>query len=266
MKEHLQKFLAEEHITEFGFLPLDQSNIIHPHLLPKDVKTAVVLVVPYDSGTAYFDGISSYAHIKDYHRYFQELFGRLLPKLRSEYPDEIFFGFADHSPIAEKDAAAKVGLGMLGCHSLLIHPKYGSYVFIGSILTSMEVDCKIYEIKHCNACGKCQSACPTEAIEGGKINPAKCLSAISQKKNLSDEELTLLRLHHTAWGCDVCQSACPYNINRSFTDIPYFVKERHDLFSAQEIADMSNDEFAQYAFSWRGKNRILQNLQNLNEE
>jgi len=266
MRELLQRFLAEERITEFGALPLDHVNIIHPHLLPKDVKTVIVLVVPYDNGDLYSDGISSYAHVKDYHRYFQELFDRLLPKFKSIYPNETFYGFADHSPIAEKDASAKAGLGIIGCHSLFVHPRYGSYVFIGSILTSMEFDCKIHEINHCNACGKCQSACPVSAIEDGKINPAQCLSAISQKKNLSDEELTLLRQHHTAWGCDVCQSVCPYNINRSFTDIPYFIKERHDLFSVQEIANMDDREFSQYTFSWRGKKRILQNLQNLIEE
>lgn len=266
MKETIRQILAAEHLTEFGFLPISHAKIINPHLMPADIKSAVILVVPYDLGQTYSDGVSAYAHIRDYHRYFGELFDRVLPTLRTEFPNESFYGFADHSPIAEKDAAAKAGLGMLGRHSLLIHPRYGSYVFLGSILTSLEIPCSVSQTISCGNCGKCAEVCPATAISECGVDVSKCLSALSQKKKLTDEELQTLRRHHIAWGCDACQKACPYNTSRRPTDVPFFIDQRHGGFCAEEIETMSNTEFAQYAFSWRGKNRILQNLQNLADE
>ncbi len=262
MKEAFRQLLAEEHITEFGFLPLSHAKIIHPHLLPSGIKTVVMLAVPYDTCEQYTDGVSAYAHITDYHRYFSELFERILPKLQTKFKNEVFYGAADHSPIAEKDAAAKAGLGLIGCHSLLINPKYGSYVFLGSIFTSMEIPCDVREAMYCNACGTCINACPAHAVSKNGIDPMRCFSALSQKKNLTEDELLLLRQNHIAWGCDRCQTACPYNSKRIPTDIPFFVNNRHRDFCAAEIEAMT-EEFLHYAFSWRGKNRIVQNLQNL---
>ncbi|MBQ3002185.1 MAG: epoxyqueuosine reductase, partial [Clostridia bacterium] len=164
------------------------------------------------------------------------------------------------------DAAAKAGLGLLGKHSLLIHPRYGSYVFLGSILTSIKIPCSVNQALSCLDCGKCAEMCPAMAISERGVDVAKCFSALSQKKKLTDEEMQILRRHHIAWGCDVCQKACPHNTDRKHTDIPFFIEQRHGEFCAQEIEAMSDAEFAQYAFSWRGKNRILQNLQNLADE
>lgn len=266
MKEKIRQIFAEEHLSELGFLPITHAKIINPHLMPADIKSVVIFAVPYDLGQTYSDGVSAYAHIRDYHRYFGELFDRVLPELCAEFPDESFYGFADHSPIAEKDAAAKAGLGMLGKHSLLIHPRYGSYVFLGSILTSMKIPCSVNQALLCLDCGKCAEMCPAMAISERGVDVTKCFSALSQKKKLTDEESQTLRQHHIAWGCDVCQKACPHNTDRKHTDIPFFIEQRHGGFCAQEIEAMSDAEFAQYAFSWRGKNRILQNLQNLADE
>ena len=187
----------------------------------------------------------------------------MIPKLQIAYPNETFFGHADHSPIAEKDAAAKAGLGVIGCHSLLINDKYGSYVFIGSILTSIAIDCQSFPIHFCNQCHHCISRCPTQAISENGIDISICLSAVSQKKNLTENESELLKNNHIAWGCDICQSACPFNAKREYTPIPYFQTQRHGAFTATEIEQMDNTTFSQYAFSWRGKTRILNNLQNL---
>ena len=202
---------------------------------------------------------------RDYHRYFGGLFDRLIPQLQSVFVDECFYGFADHSPIDEKYAAAKAGLGVIGCHSLLINKRYGSYIFLGSILTSVQVDCIPHEIVSCSKCQICALQCPAQAMTDHGIDPAQCLSALSQKKKLNEQEVELLVQNHIAWGCDLCQKGCPHNQAREYTRVPYFVQNNHGAFCYDEIKNMTDEEFAQYAFSWRGRERILTNMQNLFE-
>ena len=263
MKGIIGRILASEGIDCFGILPAEELKVINPRLMPDWARSAVVIAVPYDDGSRYGDGVSAYAHVEDYHLYFRELFERILPKFEEAFPGRRFFGSADHSPIHEKEAAAKAGLGIVGMHSMLINPRYGSYIFLGSVITDMETEEKGGEIRYCSRCGKCIEACPGRAISECGIDPGRCLSAVSQKKRLTDEEVALLAECCIAWGCDVCQAVCPYNAERDYTKISFFREHRHGDFTASEVASMSDEEFSHFAFSWRGRARILQNLSNL---
>ncbi len=263
MRKILKEILAREGIDVFGILPAEELTVINSKLMPPWVRSAVIIAVPYDDGSVYTDGVSAYAHIADYHLYFKGLFERILPKLREAFPGKQFFGSADHSPIHEKNAAAKAGLGVIGMHSMLINERYGSYLFLGSVLTDMETAETASEIGHCSRCGACTKACPGGAIDGSGMNPAECLSALSQKKRLSLEEASLLSHKGIAWGCDRCQEVCLLNAGREFTRVPFFKEHRHGDFSAREVTEMSDEEFLRFAFSWRGRARILENLSNL---
>ncbi len=262
-KKQILALLKKESLTEVGFLPFSETSILQPRLVPPDAKSVILLLAPYDDGIVYQDGVSAYARIYDYHRFYKELYERLLPELEIRFPKHHFWGFADHSPINEKEAAAKAGLGVIGCNSLLLNPVYGSYVFIGSLLTDLQINCTAQEISYCNHCGACLEACPGNAVTETGILPERCISALSQKKRLSEEELHLLRELNIAWGCDKCQEVCPYNLHRSFTEVPFFLKHRHGAFTFEEIEAMSEEEFSRYAFSWRGRKRITENLKNL---
>ena len=257
------ELLSKEKIDCFGILPVEALSVINPRLMPEWVRSAVILAVPYDTGDRYGDGVSVYAHIMDYHLYFKELYARIIPTLEKAFPGKQFFGSADHSPIHEKEAAAKAGLGVIGMHSMLINSVYGSYLFLGSILSDIVTEETAKEVCYCDRCGECLKACPGNAIGEGGFCYDRCLSALSQKKRLSDNEKSLLKSAHIAWGCDICQEACPYNVQRTFSQIPFFVESRHGDFSASEIASMSDEHFSNFAFSWRGRDRIHENLSNL---
>lgn len=263
MKDRIRAILAREGITQVGFLPFQAARIIQAHLVPPGAESVILLLAPYDCGEPFSDGVSAYAHIDDYHRFYEELYARLRPELEQAFHGARFWGFADHSPIDEKDAAAKAGLGVLGCHSLLIDPIYGSYVFIGSLLTDLSIPAHPQEPAYCSRCGACKAACPVGAVTDAGVLADRCLSALSQKKRLTEVEKRLLASHGVAWGCDRCQTACPYNRRRASTSLPYFLAHRHGNYTASEVETMDDETFSRCAFSWRGRERIAENLRNL---
>ena len=270
--QFIRAALAAEGITECGFLPRSHFRILNERLMQRcgDVQSAVMFLIPYRCATLPRDGlnISLYARVKDYHTYFSALAGRLTEVLTGRFPGERFYGFCDHSPIDEKAAAAQCGLGILGRNSLLINRTYGSFVFIGSLLTSMVLCGEESDrtTAFCCGCGRCKRSCPVSAITGTGIDRARCLSAITQKKHKTPEEEALLRKTGAVWGCDICQLVCPMNAAAAYTEIPFFKNSFADMLSAASIEAMSDEEFALYAFSWRGRNVITENIRRVHRK
>ena len=143
---------------------------------------------------------------------------------------------------------------------LLIDKRYGSFVFIGSLLTDALFDNKTVPIEHCINCGKCLEACPNSAIIEQGINRYACLSAISQKKNKTQDEKELLKKHNIVWGCDICQLACPYNEKAELSSIDHFKNTRIDFINRSFIESLSDTAFEKYAFSYKGRKIVLDNI------
>lgn len=261
MYNQIKEILNNEGIDRIGIINVKDCEIINLRILPENAKSAIMFCIPYRSTTEIpTDGFSEYARIYDYHKYASELYLRTV-NLLSERTGYAFYGFCDHSPINEKLAAAKCGLGIIGRNSLFIDKIYGSFVFLGSILTEYEPDSKVYDIETCMNCGKCVSACPNSAILEHGIDRSKCLSGVSQKKTKTDEEKTLLKEHNIVWGCDICQLVCPYNINAKISPIPYFRNTRADSIDKAFVEQLSDEEFQKYAFSYKGRKIVLDNIE-----
>ena len=182
MFEILLNFLQKKNIDLVGVLPLSACRITRPYLLERakiQSGTVFMLAIPYRTPACDEPNrtISTYAVSRDYHLFFEELFNELLPYLAEEFPNNRFAAFADHSPISELHAAAHAGLGVIGKNGLLLTQKYGSYVFLGEIITDLKIPCRAHEVNFCMDCGACENACPTAVAEKNL-----CLSALSQKK------------------------------------------------------------------------------------
>ncbi len=249
-------------------ISLADCRVLRPYLLERagiDTGSVFMLAVPY-AVPCEGHTVSMYAIAKDYHAYFAALFAEVLPILRKDFPTYIFAGFADHSPIAEVEAACMAGLGVMGSNGLLLTREHSSYVFLGEIVTSMPCTIPPMPVQHCPDCGACRRACPVD------LSKQQCLSDLTQKKGALDaQEIAQLRSHPYVWGCDVCQDACPFTAAAKragtlYTTIPYF---KEDLIPHPDLAvlqRMSDAQFALRAYAWRGRQTICRNITIKEEE
>ncbi len=259
----LNKIFSAQGIECFGALSIADVAVIRAPLLEKEdfsARSVLLFLVPYYAGEAV--NLSRYAAAKDYHLFMKALFLRIIDGIREKYPAVRAKGFADHSPIDERTAAMRAGLGVLGDNGLLIHEKYGSYVFIGEIFTDLlpeELFAKpARQMRTCEHCGLCKSLCPTGILRG---ESELCLSAITQKKgDLSDMEIGLIRKYNTAWGCDECQRSCPHNRSPLPSPIPFFHEDRIPWLTKEILGAMGKNAFSERAFAWRGRKTVERNL------
>lgn len=222
----------------------------------------------------YFNGdkpgnLSLYARGEDYHRCVTRRLERSAEELRQQFPGHAFVVGADNSPLDERQCARLGGVGRMGRHGLVIVEPYGSWVFLGTILTDLALPDADTPAPDCPNCGACVRACPGGALHTAPFDEDRCLSALTQKKGtLSPEQEQLLRQHPLIWGCDLCQRACPYNKNVPFSplddltgreSLPYLPS-----LSEEDLDGLTNRTFrlkyGQRAFAWRGPAVLRRNL------
>ena len=259
----ISSLLTEWGIEVFGKIRIDDCKIVKPYLLERSgivSGTAIVMAAPYFAHDSECGNISKYAVSKDYQVFYKDLLEKLCEALSQAYPNNKFVGFSDHSPIDEIDAAAKCGLGVIGKNGLLITDKYSSYIFIATLFTDAMLECDKKNIRFCEGCDACIKACPVS------LDKSLCLSARTQKKGmLTDNDIDLMKKHRTVWGCDICQAVCPHtkkaiDNGSIYTNIDFFTSDRIPLVTYEIIKNMSEEDFADRAYSWRGREVILRNL------
>lgn len=259
----LEKFFASERILFFKELKAQDLIVTNEQRWKRveekigTIQSAVLFLIPYNAGQK-TTNLSVYAQPRDYHLYVKELSVRFERFLISSGESINFMGFTDSSPIDERDAALKAGLGILGKNGLLINPHYGSYVFIGEFfLGSALSPSKAGEIETCCDCGACELACPTKAV----LDPIRknCLSLVSQKKVWTESDKELMAGATCKWGCDLCQVVCPCNQEVEKTPIPYFLSDHVTELSRDDLEDVDG-RFSDRAYFWRGKDVLIRNL------
>ena len=229
--------------------------------LPENARSILVACFPYllDEENYKDSNVSKYAVVTDYHDVALNRLQQACNEFKKLYPESNFAPFADNSPIPEVRTAMLAGLGVRGKNSLLITKDYGSYVFLGEIVTDLEITAKESQADACIGCNRCIGVCPAQAINENGIDGAKCLSAITQKKGeLTEKEKELMLSCGCAWGCDVCQDICPMNKNAAKTTIEEFKTSPVPLLTSE-----TNLEGRAYA--WRGKKVVERNLSIINQ-
>lgn len=260
-RERVKKGLQNE------FEAADIEQRINPcHYMP-EAKTIISIAFPYNSQECYEDnGFSIYTKRLDYHKVvagYLEQISLFIGELggKAQY-------YVDSNTLPERYIAYLAGIGFMGKNNMLITPQYGSYVFLGEIMTDLKISCeeqrKIGDIaayKECGECIKCLQECPTKAIHQGLCNPNICLSYLTQKKDLTDKEINLLK--GNVFGCDFCQLQCPYNKQgiksplTAFRILPY-MNEEVSVFATMN-QQFFKEKIKHTSCGWRGKNVIKRN-------
>ena len=269
MKEILKEYFESVGVEYYSVLSYLDCREINPNIMEREdfiPKSVIVYLLPYYTGETV--NISRYAASLDYHLALREHADGLIAALKSAKPDICAKGYGDHSPIDEVGAALISGLGLVGDNGLILNEKYGSYVFIGDVVTDIAPEelgaISPSEVKHCISCGACRRSCPTRILTG---EGSDCLSAITQRKGeLTDDEKSLMRKYNTAWGCDLCQSVCPYNREPKITPIAFFHRERISELTRDILDNMDKASFQRRAFAWRGRKTVERNLDILAEK
>lgn len=245
------------------FEEIDIEKRIDPLITYPWAKSIIVCLFPYYTGEDEDANISRYARIPDYHTVAKKKLQQIADFIQGER-EAVCQCFADTGVLHDRYLAYMAGLGFFGENTLLINEKYGTYFFIGYIVTDLELEKDIPQTKECLKCGNCTKKCPGGALCDGQLNTKRCVSYITQIKEFTEEQRSILKKQNMVYGCDVCQEACPHNENPVKTPIAEFYEKRQPKLEKNELLSMSNREFKQkygdFPFSWRGKATILKNF------
>ena len=215
----LRDYLAKHHHGTMGWLSETEERRNHPQNLWTGAKSAIVLGLNYGPDTdplVTLDypekaTISVYARNRDYHDIIK---GRLkeLGGLIARDTGEDIKVFVDTAPLMEKPLAAMSGLGWQGKHTNLVSREFGSWLFLGVILTAAKLKPTPPEIDHCGSCTACLDICPTNAFPSAyKLDARKCISYLTiEHKGPVDEGLRA-KMGNRIYGCDDCLAVCPWN-------------------------------------------------------
>ena len=229
-------------------------------------RTVLAAAFPYYAGERP-GNLSLYARGEDYHAVVVRRLNTVCEALAEQYPGESFFPSADNSPLPEREAAWLAGIGLRGASGLLILPPYGTYVFLGTILTGAALELpERSPAPDCPRCGACRAACPAGAMGEGGPDVSRCLSELTQKKGaLTWEEAARLKAHPLIWGCDFCQRACPFNAAPALSPLPEFSTDLVDSLENADLEGLTNRTFREKyggrAFAWRGTGPLRRNLE-----
>lgn len=218
-----EEFMLEEWL-DAGFnagMDYMQRNVAmrqDPRLLVEGARSVISVLLAYkpDRRIESARKIAQYAYGEDYHERLKRMLYQLITRVSEHYPEFEARPFVDTAPISDRHWAARAGLGWLGKNTLLVNPRFGSYCFIGELVTTAVVD--VYDTPlpdGCGDCSRCVDACPNRAIvhrvgESFHVDARRCTS-YNTIENRDSELPSQLDTRGYVFGCDICQLACPYN-------------------------------------------------------
>ncbi|HET6671674.1 MAG TPA: tRNA epoxyqueuosine(34) reductase QueG [Pyrinomonadaceae bacterium] len=218
-QQRLREWLARGYHGEMSWMARDPEKRTDPRKVFPAARSVIVVALNYNtpeqhSTTSDRGKVSRYAWGDDYHDVVANKLRNLLTWIQAEVPTACGKVCVDIQPLMDKAWGVRAGLGWIGKHSNLITKELGSWVFIGELLTNLdlEYDQEVIE-DHCGTCTLCIDACPTDAIvEPYVVDSNKCISYATIELRAPEIPGSIAE-HLEGWfyGCDICQDVCPWN-------------------------------------------------------
>jgi epoxyqueuosine reductase len=217
--EALEVFLADGRHGDMAWLASTAERRKSPRALWPEAKSVILLGLNYGRGGDPLavlqersrGAISIYAQGADYHDVLKSKLKPLAARVQALAGGEVKI-FVDTAPVMEKPLAARAGLGWQGKHTNLVSREFGSWLFIGSIFTTAEIEPDAPEEDHCGACRRCLDVCPTHAFTAPyRIDARACISylTIEHKGHIAPHYRQAMG--NRIFGCDDCLAVCPWN-------------------------------------------------------
>ncbi|MCD7035110.1 tRNA epoxyqueuosine(34) reductase QueG [Metabacillus sp. GX 13764] len=201
---------------------------------------------------------------RDYHDVLRDRLRKLEAFIEEKLPEAKVKSMVDTGELSDRAVAERAGIGWSGKNCAIITKEFGSYVYLGEIVTNIPFEPDEAAENHCGTCNKCVDACPTGAlVQGGQLNSQRCIAYLTQTKDFLPDEFRT-KLGNRLYGCDTCQTVCPENKGKNFLlheemkPDPEVAKPK-----LKPLLTISNRDFKEtfgpVSGSWRGKKPIQRN-------
>jgi epoxyqueuosine reductase len=269
----LSEFVAAGRHGSMGWIERTAERRAHPRAMWAEARSAIVLALNYGPDrdplealkTASRGAISVYAQGDDYHELIKKRLKRLAGELQTQFGGEVKV-FVDTAPLMEKPLAEAAGLGWQGKHTNLVSREFGSWLFLGAILTTLELTPDTPSGDHCGACRACLDICPTNAFPAPyQLDARACLSYLTIEHVGPIPERYRAALGNRIYGCDDCLAVCPWN---KFAQASHEASlHARDALKAPSLADLAGLDdaafralFAKSPVKRIGRDRFVRNV------
>ncbi|WP_084783826.1 tRNA epoxyqueuosine(34) reductase QueG [Paenibacillus sp. FJAT-26967] len=258
---------------ESGFEEPDIEKRVHPELSLAEPKSILAIAVAYPSKLsnpprsekgAYRGMLSRSAWGQDYHHVLRERLKKLAGFLEERVEGLRFEDMVDTGALVDRAVAERAGIGWVGKNCAVITPEWGSWVYLGELLTNVPFPADTSIMDQCGDCTICIDACPTGALVGpGQLNAGRCISFLTQTKGHMPDEFKD-KIGNRLYGCDTCQVVCPINKGKNWTHHAELQPD-HEVVKPLlvPLLTMGNrdfkERFGQSSAAWRGRKPIQRN-------
>ncbi|MDG5473352.1 tRNA epoxyqueuosine(34) reductase QueG [Jeotgalibacillus sp. ET6] len=271
MKNHLIR--QEQLGYQSGFEEKDINKRVDPSLIFSEPRSIIAIALAYPSKMKDSPrsvkgerrGIFARASWgADYHEVLRDRLNKLEAFIKERVPEARFRSMVDTGELVDRAVAERAGIGWSAKNCSVITPEFGSYVYLGEMITNLPFEPDVPMNDQCGSCNKCVDVCPTGAlVQGGQLDAQKCIAFLTQTKGFLPEQYRS-KIGNRIYGCDTCQTVCPKNKGKDF----HFHEELEpDPEIAKPLLEplltISNrdfkDTYGHVSGSWRGKKPIQRN-------
>lgn len=259
---------------ESGFEEKDLDKRTDPSLSLAEPRSIIAIAVAYPSKLvdaprsekgAYRGILSRSAWGLDYHQVLRNRLQRLEAWILERVPDARLESMVDTGALVDRAVAERAGIGWVGKNCSVITPEFGSWVYLGEMITNLPLPPDVPVTEGCGDCTQCIDACPTGALVGpGQLNAQRCISFITQTKGHIEDDEMKEKIGNRLYGCDTCQIVCPKNKGKHWSHHPELQPDPEQAKPLLlPLLHMSNHEFKERfgtsSAAWRGRKPIQRN-------
>lgn len=273
IRERLNHFIVLGRHGDMGWLEARASERAHPKVLWPDAKSVIMLGMNYGPDTDPLEAlkaksngvISVYAQNRDYHDIIKKRLKRVAREIVEETGADVKV-FVDTAPVMEKPLGAESGLGWQGKHTNLVSREYGSWLFLGSIFTTLKISADAPERDHCGSCQNCLDICPTDAFPARyQLDARRCISYLTIEHKGPIPHEFRKAMGNRIYGCDDCLAVCPWNkFAEQSRETAFHAREALQSPPLTELARLDDAGFRAFfsgsPIKRTGRNRFLRNV------